>query len=57
MTLNSLCLIRNLLSQNKDEHYINAIKGNRIMIPFSASLKFILQQLKDFFFFFLPDKI
>lgn len=37
MALNSLCLIINLLSQNKGEHYINGIKGNGIMIPFPES--------------------
>lgn len=49
MTLNSLCLIRNLLSQKKGEHYINVIKANRIMIPFPESLKFIFTVTKGFF--------
>lgn len=36
---NSLWLIINLLSQKKGEHYINLIKVNGIMMPFSESLK------------------
>lgn len=49
MTLNSLCLIRNLLSQKKGEHYVNVIKANRIRIPFPESLKFAFTVTKGFF--------
>lgn len=57
MALNSLCLIIDLLSQNKGEHYVNVIKGNGIMIPFPDSLKFIFTANKDFFLCILTDKI
>lgn len=57
MTFNSLCLIINLLSQNKGEHYINVIKGNGIMIPFPESQKFIFTATKGFCFWILTDKI
>lgn len=44
---NSLCLIVNLLLQNKSEHDTNVIKGNGIMIGFAQSLKSFFYSLDN----------